>query len=98
MGDILIGHGQNGQLGNGTITASDTTSTLIDTSEIGVPIESQEEKGSLHVTGITSSRRDLLTSRGDFSKGICITRDSGLQLRVYLDISVRMTRTCMSLS
>lgn len=44
MGDIIIGHGQNGQLCNGTILSYDSTGSLIDCGEI-----------SIHITWITSS-------------------------------------------
>jgi hypothetical protein len=44
MGDIMVGHVQNGDLGNGTIAFSDTTSALVDGRKICV-----------HVTGITTT-------------------------------------------
>jgi hypothetical protein len=51
MGDIIVGNSQNGDLGNGTIASSGTTSALLDGRKICV-----------HVTGITttSGRRRFL--------------------------------------
>ena len=36
MGDIIVGHGQDGNLGNGTVAACDTTSALVDGREISL--------------------------------------------------------------
>ena len=49
--DIIVGHSENGQLGNGTVGASDTTSSLINSGEIRV-----------HVTWVATTAGHFLTS------------------------------------
>jgi hypothetical protein len=61
MGDIVIWHGQNWNLGNRSDLTLDSTSSLIDGGQIGV-----------HVTWVTSSSWYLLSGGRDLSQGISI--------------------------
>jgi hypothetical protein len=62
----VVGHGQNGNLCNGTVTALDTTSSLVDGGQIRV-----------HVTGVTTTTGDFLTGSGHLTKGIAVGRQVG---------------------
>lgn len=59
----IVRHGQNGDLGDGTVTALDTTGTLVHGGQI-----------SVHVTGVTTATRHLFTSSRDLTKGIAVGR------------------------
>jgi hypothetical protein len=61
MGDIIIGHGENGQLGDGTILADDSTGSLVKSRQIGI-----------HITGIPSSTWHLFSGSRDFSQSVCV--------------------------
>lgn len=50
MGNIIVRHGQNGDLGDGSVASLHTTGTLVDGGQIGV-----------HVTGETTTTGHLLT-------------------------------------
>lgn len=66
MGDIIVGHGQDGDLGDGTVAASDTTSALVDGREICV-----------HVTGVTTTSGYFFTGGRDFSEGVSVSGHVG---------------------
>lgn len=57
----IVGHGQNGDLSDRTVTAFNTTSTFVDGRQIGV-----------HVTRITTTARNFFTSSRDLTQGIGI--------------------------
>lgn len=59
MSDVVVGHGQDGQLSDGAFLASDTTGTLVDGGQIGV-----------HVTWVASTTRHLLSGGGDLTQGV----------------------------
>lgn len=63
----VVGHGQDGDLGDGTISTLDSTSSLVEGSQIGVEI-----------TRVTSSTWHLLSCSRDFSQSIGITDVSGV--------------------
>lgn len=66
MSDIIVGHGEDRNLSDGTTSAIDSTGSLIDSRKI-----------SVHVTGITSSTGHLLSGRRDLSEGVSIRRHIG---------------------
>ena len=57
----IVGHGQNGHLCDGTVTALNTTSTLVHGGKI-----------SVHVTGVTTATGHLFAGSGDLTKGITV--------------------------
>mmetsp|Transcript_28453 Transcript_28453/g.78164 ORF Transcript_28453/g.78164 Transcript_28453/m.78164 type:complete len:354 (-) Transcript_28453:91-1152(-) len=59
MGNIIIGHGQNGQLGNGTVSSHDTSGTFVNGGQIRV-----------HVTGITTTTGNFFAGGRHFAQGI----------------------------
>jgi len=59
MGDIGVGHGQNGKLSDGTVGSTDTTGSLVDGGEIGV-----------HVTWVTTTSWDFFSGGRDLTKGV----------------------------
>jgi len=61
MGDILVGHGQNGNLSNGSVSSLHTTSTLVDGRQIRV-----------HVTGVSTTTWHFLTGGRDLTKSITV--------------------------
>ena len=66
MGDVVVRHGKNGDLSDGAISALHTTSSLVDSRQIGI-----------HVTGITTAAGDFFSGSRDFSEGIAVRRDIG---------------------
>mmetsp|Transcript_26497 Transcript_26497/g.99679 ORF Transcript_26497/g.99679 Transcript_26497/m.99679 type:complete len:242 (-) Transcript_26497:968-1693(-) len=52
VGDVVVGHGQNGQLGDGAVAAADAASSLVDGGEVGV-----------HVAGVGATAGHLLARR-----------------------------------
>jgi hypothetical protein len=63
MGDIVVGHGENGKLGDGTVLSSDSTGSLVDGGEI-----------SVHITRVSSSTWDFFSGGRDFSQGVGVGR------------------------
>lgn len=63
VSNIIIGHGQDGNLSNGSVLSSDSTGSLVDGGEIGIEI-----------TWIRSSSWDFFSGGGDFSEGIRVGR------------------------
>mmetsp|Transcript_8763 Transcript_8763/g.12022 ORF Transcript_8763/g.12022 Transcript_8763/m.12022 type:complete len:403 (-) Transcript_8763:296-1504(-) len=63
MGDIRVGHRQDGQLSDGTVGAADTAGALIDSGEIGV-----------HVTRVTTTAWDFFTGGRDLTEGVRVRR------------------------
>lgn len=61
MGDIRVGHRKDGQLGDGTIAASDTASSLVNGGEIGV-----------HVTWVTTTTWHFFSGGRDLTKGVSV--------------------------
>ena len=59
MGDIGVGHSQDGQLGDGTIGTTDTTGSLVDGGEIGV-----------HVTWVTTTAWHFFSGGRDLTKSV----------------------------
>jgi hypothetical protein len=57
----IVGHGQNGHLRDGAVTALNTTSTLVHGGKIGI-----------HVTGVTTATGHLFAGSGDLTKGITV--------------------------
>ena len=66
MGDIIVGHGKNGQLGDGSIGALDTSSTLVEGGQIGV-----------HITGETTTSGHFFSGGRDLSEGVGVGRHIG---------------------
>lgn len=66
VSDIIVGHGENRDLGDGSVTALDTTSTFVDGRQIRV-----------HVTGVTTTTGHLFTGSGDLTEGIAVSRKIG---------------------
>eukprot|EP01084_Bolivina_argentea_P071534 130022_1 len=66
MGNVVVGHRQDGDLGDGAGAANHTTGTLVDASQIGV-----------HVTGETTTAGHLLTGGGHLTQGIGVGRHVG---------------------
>lgn len=76
MGDIIVWHGKNGDLSDGTILTVDSTGSLVDGGKIGV-----------HVTWITSSTWDFFSGSGDFSQSVgigCHIGQNGQNVHVFL--------------
>jgi hypothetical protein len=59
----IVRHGENGHLGDGAVTALNTTGTLVHGGQI-----------SVHVTGVTTATRDLFTGSRDLTKSIAVGR------------------------
>jgi hypothetical protein len=57
----VVRHGQNGDLGNRSITALYTTSSLVDGGQIRV-----------HVTGVTTTTRHFFSGSGDLTKSVAV--------------------------
>ena len=55
----IVGHGENRNLGDGTVSALDSTGSLVESSQI-----------SVEVTRVTSSTGNFFSSGGDFSQSI----------------------------
>jgi hypothetical protein len=62
----IVRHGENRNLGNGTIAALDTTGTLVHGGQI-----------SVHVTRVTTTTRNLFTGSGDLTKSVTVGRQIG---------------------
>lgn len=62
MGDVIVGHGENGDLSNGPVAALDTASSLVESCQIGI-----------EVTWVTSTTGYFFSRGRNFSKGIGIT-------------------------
>ena len=58
----IVGHGENRYLGDGTVSALDSTGSLVKSSQI-----------SVEVTGVTSSTGNFLSCSGNFSQSIGVT-------------------------
>lgn len=54
MRDIVVGHGQDRNLGDGTVPSLNSTSTLVNCRQIGI-----------QVTGVTSSTGNFLPGGGN---------------------------------
>mmetsp|Transcript_9925 Transcript_9925/g.23506 ORF Transcript_9925/g.23506 Transcript_9925/m.23506 type:complete len:392 (-) Transcript_9925:217-1392(-) len=59
MSNIVVGHGKDGELGDRTVAADDTSGTLVDGGKIGV-----------HVAGVTTTAGNLLTGGGNLAERI----------------------------
>src|SRR5438094_285143 len=59
--DVVIGHSQDGKLGDGTIAALHSTGTLVDGGQIRV-----------HVTRVGATARHLFARCRHFSQSICV--------------------------
>ena len=66
MCDVVVRHRQDGQLRDGALLAVDSTGTLVDGRQIGV-----------HVTGVASTARHLLSGSGDLTQGVGVGRHIG---------------------
>jgi len=76
MSDIVVWHGKNWNLGDGTIFTVDSTSSLVDGGKIGV-----------HVTWISSSTGDFFSGSRDFSQSVsigCHIGQNGQDVHVFL--------------
>mmetsp|Transcript_21553 Transcript_21553/g.38515 ORF Transcript_21553/g.38515 Transcript_21553/m.38515 type:complete len:353 (+) Transcript_21553:505-1563(+) len=61
MGNIVVRHGKNGELGDRTLTTLNTTGTLVDGGQIGI-----------HITRVTTTTGHLFTSGGNLTKSVSI--------------------------
>mmetsp|Transcript_34043 Transcript_34043/g.50535 ORF Transcript_34043/g.50535 Transcript_34043/m.50535 type:complete len:228 (-) Transcript_34043:1446-2129(-) len=61
MCNIIVRHGKNGQLGNGTVTSNHTSSTFVNCGQICV-----------HVTRVSTTSRNFFTGSRDLTQGISI--------------------------
>lgn len=59
VSDIIVGHGQDWDLSNGSVLSSDSTGSLVDGGEIGI-----------EVTWVRSSSWDFFSGSGNFSEGV----------------------------
>jgi hypothetical protein len=59
----VVRHGENGNLGDGTVTALDTTGTLVHGGQI-----------SVHVTRVTTTTRNLFTRSRHLTKSVTVGR------------------------
>ena len=66
MGDIVFGHGEDRDLGDGTFFAFDAASAFVDGGEVGV-----------EVARITAATRDFFTSGGDFAERFTVVGHVG---------------------
>mmetsp|Transcript_17100 Transcript_17100/g.39297 ORF Transcript_17100/g.39297 Transcript_17100/m.39297 type:complete len:306 (-) Transcript_17100:472-1389(-) len=66
VGNIIVRHGKNRKLCNGTISSNNTSGTFVDGGKIGV-----------HITGVTTTSRNFFTSSRDLTKGISVRRHIG---------------------
>ena len=57
----IVRHGQNRNLGDGTVTSLDTPSTFVHGRQV-----------SIHITGVTTTTGDFFTSGGDLTEGIAV--------------------------
>jgi hypothetical protein len=57
----VVGHGQNGDLGDGAVAALYTTSSLVDGGQIRV-----------HVTGVSTATGHLFSGGGDLTKSVAV--------------------------
>ena len=76
MGDIIVRHGQDGDLGDGAERTVDTTSTLINGGQI-----------SVHVTWISSTTRHFLSGGRDLTESVsigCHIGEDGEDVHVFL--------------
>ena len=58
MGDVILGHGEDGKLGNRTLLTANTPGTFIQARKVGI-----------QVAGITAASGDLLAGGGHFTQG-----------------------------
>jgi hypothetical protein len=63
MGNIIIRHGKNGKLGDGSVNSLDSTGSFVDGGKIGI-----------HITGVRSSTWDFFSGSRNFSEGISVRR------------------------
>mmetsp|Transcript_19577 Transcript_19577/g.35526 ORF Transcript_19577/g.35526 Transcript_19577/m.35526 type:complete len:303 (+) Transcript_19577:852-1760(+) len=82
MRNIVVRHRKNRKLGNGTVSAHHTSGTLINGRQIGV-----------HITGVTTTSRDLLTSSRHLTKGVSVRTHISKN-----DQHVQITLVCQVLS
>ena len=61
MGDIVVRHGENGDLGNRTVSSFDTTSTFVDGGQIRV-----------HVTRVTTTTRHFFSGGGNLTESVAV--------------------------
>mmetsp|Transcript_28914 Transcript_28914/g.70484 ORF Transcript_28914/g.70484 Transcript_28914/m.70484 type:complete len:305 (+) Transcript_28914:751-1665(+) len=63
VSDVIVFHREDRDLGNGSVAARNTTSSLVDGGKV-----------SVHVSRISSPARNLATSRRHFTQRICVRR------------------------
>ena len=61
MGNVITGHGQNWELGNGTLLPLHDTSTLVEHGQVGV-----------HVSRVSTSAGNFFTGRTDLTKCVAV--------------------------
>jgi len=66
MGNIVVWHGKNRDLGDGSVAAFDTTGTFVDGGQIRI-----------HVTGETAAAGNFFASSRDLTQGITVGREIG---------------------
>jgi hypothetical protein len=62
----VVGHGQDGDLGDGAVAALYTTSSLVDGGQIRV-----------HVTGVSTATGHLFSGGGDLTKSVAVRGQIG---------------------
>jgi hypothetical protein len=76
----IVGHGENRNLGDGTVSSLDSTGSLVKSSQI-----------SVEVTGVTSSTGNFFSSSGNFSQSIGVA-----DLSIYEGSERGLTKTYRS--
>ena len=66
MGNIIVGHGQDGDLGNRTLGGIDDTGTLIERSQVGIQI-----------ARVALTTGDLALGRGELTQRFTVGSDVG---------------------
>jgi len=61
VSNIVVGHGQDGDLSNGSVTTVHSSCTLVDGRQV-----------SVHVTGITTSAGHFFSSSGDLTESVTV--------------------------
>jgi hypothetical protein len=66
VGDVVVGHGQDGDLRDGPVAAVDAPGTLVDGRQVGV-----------HVPGVPAAAGHLLACGRDLAQGVGVRRHVG---------------------
>ena len=66
MGDVVVRHGENGDLGDGAVAAFDAASSLVDGGQVRV-----------HVTRVTAATGHFFASGGNLAQGVAVRGEVG---------------------